>query len=164
MAGNLWDNLDDAQRQAVIEQGLAGQKKTPENSNRLREQLTQNPTLVEKLAQEAGVLSDEEMAELQGPDDVGDNQSMDAAVDASLQESGDMQQPGDMSKTGNADLEQRVRMLERRLGTPNTDETLSTRRALDEGYADGDVGTGMRLRQDIAQQGGIRRGPVQNVR
>lgn len=94
---NLWDSLDDAQRNVLTRAAIAGAAKTPENMNRARQQLIENPNLVEKLAKEHGVIEDDET--LQDEDDVAASNEVEQNVDAALAEEGDVQQVGNVSKS-----------------------------------------------------------------
>jgi hypothetical protein len=108
---NLWDSLGEEERVALVNAHVAGNGgKTPENISRAREQLSQNPNLVERLAKETGITQGEEVS--QDEEDVAEASDIDAAVDASLEETGDVQEPGTITKTANASLEERVRRLE----------------------------------------------------
>jgi hypothetical protein len=118
---NLWDSLDPETQNAIAKQGMVGSRQSNENMNRIKEQLRQNPNLVMKFAKDAGIDLDVDGTDMATADD-----SLDANVDAALQESGDPMVAGDVPKTENADLETRVRTLETALAdkepaTPNVD-------------------------------------------
>lgn len=88
---NLWDELDDEQRNELVQQHLAGSKKDNANLNRAREQLANNPNLVARLAQEAGFGEevDPELEDTEPDGDETDNSmdgqnEIDRAVSASL--------------------------------------------------------------------------------
>lgn len=94
---NLWDTLEDEQKTALVKAHIAGSAKTPENMSRASAQLSQNPNLVERLAKEAGITEGEEV--LSDETDVEAENEIEANVDTALQDEGDMQTPGDISKT-----------------------------------------------------------------
>jgi hypothetical protein len=85
---NTWDTLDPATKQQVASQALQGQRKSPENLNRIMEQLSQNPNMVNKLMKDAGMDVDDTTVQ-EGP-------SAEATIDDALAEesSADMQQTG----------------------------------------------------------------------
>lgn len=81
---NLWEELDDDQKQQLIDAALEGRAKTPENMNRVREQFATNPEYTNKFAREAGL-------EVEGAE-VGN--SVEDNVDAALADEGDVATAG----------------------------------------------------------------------
>lgn len=94
---NLWDELDEEQKASLARQAISGTTKTPENMNRARQQLSQNPNLVQRLAKEAGIIDEE--GELSNETDVAEDTTLDDTVNASLEDSGDVETPGSLPKT-----------------------------------------------------------------
>jgi hypothetical protein len=96
---NLWDTLDEDQRSALVDAHTSSNGgRTPENISRAKEQLIANPRLVERLAKETGIIGEDDEA-LQDETDVGGFNDVESMVDASLEDSGDVQQAGTVTKT-----------------------------------------------------------------
>lgn len=86
--GNTWESLDPATKQQIAAQALQGQRKNPENLNRVMQQLSMNPTLVDRYMKEAG-FEPEDTTLQEGPtidDKMGDLMAESAASD--VQETG----------------------------------------------------------------------------
>lgn len=113
MAGQ-WDQLPMDQKRAIANIALQGQKKSPENMNRIMQQLSENPSLVAQFATDAGVDIGVD-AERQSGEEASDSARIDRYVDKSLDQTGSNDVPGEIQKTGNGQLEDRVRMLEQAL-------------------------------------------------
>lgn len=97
---NLWDNLDSSQQNALVKAHVAHNGgSTPENVNRAREQLAANPNLVKRLAKETGLESEDEDAVVQDEEDVGETISTDQAISQTLEDSGSMDETGELSAT-----------------------------------------------------------------
>lgn len=95
---NLWETLDEDSKKALIAAHLEGNGgNTPENQNRAREQLINNPTLVAKLAKETGITEGDEV--LQDEGDVAEEESIENTVDAALEDEGDVETAGSLPKT-----------------------------------------------------------------
>lgn len=123
MAG-LWDKLSVEDQNAIAKQAMVGSKQSNENLNRVRQQLAENPDLVMRFAEDAGIEIGAELQEGTEPEE-----SIDEAVDANLAENDEtMEETGGLTKT-NADLETRVRELEHAIqsGQVGTDYTSSRR-------------------------------------
>jgi hypothetical protein len=155
MAGQ-WDQLPMDQKRAIMNVALQGQKKTPENYNRINEQLHANPELVAQFAADAGVDLGND-GQVQDGTESSDSARIDRYVDKGLQTSGSNDVPGEIQTTGNGQLEDRVRMLEQALsqrsgpdvrGMPPVDQPPDSPDAV------------MRAQMMMNQQGGRMRGPV----
>lgn len=112
MPSGKWEEHDRRDQLLMAKTMIAGSKQSPENLNRALQQLADNPSLVERYSKEAGIDDGEEVGEIQDESTTSASEGIDAAVDASLRESGSMSEPGQLEKTDNADLEERVRQLE----------------------------------------------------
>jgi hypothetical protein len=96
---NLWDTLDEDQRSALVDAHTSSNGgRTPENISRAKEQLIANPRLVERLAKETGIIGEDDEA-LQDESDVSQFNEVEDTINASLEDSGDVQQPGTVTKT-----------------------------------------------------------------
>lgn len=112
MPSGKWEEYGRQEQLAMAKAMTAGSKQSPENINRALQQLANNPALVERYSKEVGIDDEEEVGEVQDESTASASEGIDAAVDASLRESGSMSEPGQLEKTDNADLEERVRQLE----------------------------------------------------
>jgi hypothetical protein len=155
MAGQ-WDQLPMDQKRAIANIALQGQKKSPENMNRVMQQLSENPSLVAQFATDAGVDIGVD-SEQQSGQEASDSARIDRYVDKSLDQTGSNDVPGEIQTTENGQLEDRVRMLEQALsqrsgpdvrGMPPVDQPPDSPDAV------------MRAQMMMNQQGGRMRGPV----
>lgn len=104
---NLWDNLSGDERQQLLQTYLGQQgNKSNENANRAKEQLINNPKLVERLAKDAGLTDAEDDFTMQEHDD-GEEEGIEEAVGRQLEEvDGDMQATGGLSQAAIPPAEQ----------------------------------------------------------
>lgn len=85
---NTWETLDPATKQQVAAQALQGQRKNPENMNRIMQQLSQNPNLVDKYMKDAGIGTDDTTVQ-EGPTAEGTvDDALAAESSADIQETG----------------------------------------------------------------------------
>jgi hypothetical protein len=88
---NTWETLDPDTKRQVAMQALQGQQKSNENLNRIMEQLSQNPNMVNKLMKDAGFDVDDTTVQ-EGP-------SAEATIDDALadESSADVQKTGEVT-------------------------------------------------------------------
>lgn len=96
---NLWDELDNAERRAVAKQMIVGSENTQENLNRAMEQLAQNPKLVARYADEAGIeVQDSELEDTEPTGEQDNENDIERNVNEALADEPNVQETGELTQ------------------------------------------------------------------
>lgn len=99
---NLWDTLDEDQRTQIMRAYIneQGGNRNGENSSRAKEQLVNNPNLVQRIAKENGIISESEDVMQEGEEDEDGADMIEKNVMAGMEETvEDNQATGGLSKS-----------------------------------------------------------------